>query len=332
MNKDKISIIIPIYNVEKYITECITSVVNQTYKNLEIICIDDCGNDNSIEILNDFASKDSRIKIIKHAENKGLPQARNTGIDAASGDYIFFLDSDDFIQSDIIEKMYNKICETNSDIIISSIKAFAEDKENKNLELKATKSSVLYNLENNYKVKMTNLEEAFYKLPCVSWGKLFSIKFIKENQLRFIEQNAKYEDNGFFLKILANFPSVSFIEDLGVMYRIRGNSITATMDDKKKKKEKLQNMKLVLDDSFKYINNHLSNSDAKKFKKSIKNIEAFPWYFKTPLDFIINIKWSQNNKKIEIFRLPVLREKIKRNKKILSIFWIPIKSSNFQNT
>ena len=72
MNKEKISIIIPIYNVEKYITECLTSVVNQTYKNLEIICIDDCGNDNSIEILNDFASKDSRIKIIKHTENKGL--------------------------------------------------------------------------------------------------------------------------------------------------------------------------------------------------------------------------------------------------------------------
>ena len=87
-------------------------------------------------------------------------------------------------------------------------------------------------------------------------------------------------------------------------------------------------MRLVLDDCFEYIYKHLSKSDAKNFYKIVKNIEMFPWYFKTPFDLILNIKWAQNNKKIEIFQLPILREKIKRNKKILSIFWIPIKISN----
>ena len=227
--------------------------------------------------------------------------------------------------------MYNKICETNSDIIISSIKAFAEDKENEYLVKKAIKSTSIYDTISQYRVSLSNLEDALNKIPCVSWGKLFSTKFIKENRLRFIEQNAKYEDNGFFLKMLANFPIISFIEDVGVMYRIRGNSITATMDDRKRKKEKLQSMRLVLDDGFEYINNILSDVDAKEFCSTVKNIEIFPWYFKSPLDLILNIKWSKNNKKIELFRLPILREKIKRNKKVLSIFWIPVKRYDLFN-
>ena len=276
MNDKKISIIIPIYNVEKYITECLESVIYQTYKNLEIICIDDCSNDNSLKITEEFALKDKRIKIIKFKQNLGVAQARNTGIESATGDYIFFLDSDDYIKSDIIEKMYKKICETNSDIVVAGIQAFSEDNENEYLVKKATKSNSTYNSINYYKTSMINLEEALKKIPCVSWGKLFSKKFIHNNQLRFIEKNAKYEDNGFLLKMLANFPSISFIEDIGVMYRIRENSITATLDNKKKRKEKLKNMRLVLDDCFEYINKHLSKSDAKNFYKIVKNIEMFP--------------------------------------------------------
>ena len=89
----KISVIIPVYNVEKYLAECLTSVVNQTFKDIEIICVNDGSTDNSPKILKEFAQKDSRIKIINQ-ENQGLSAARNTGLDVATGEYVSFIDSD----------------------------------------------------------------------------------------------------------------------------------------------------------------------------------------------------------------------------------------------
>lgn len=98
----KVSVIIPLYNEEKYIKECIESVVNQTYKNLEIIIVDDCSTDNSLKVVKKI--KDDRIKIIKLKENKGVANARNVGVEKATGDYICFLDSDDFWSKDKIKK------------------------------------------------------------------------------------------------------------------------------------------------------------------------------------------------------------------------------------
>ncbi len=84
----KVSVIVPVYNVEDYLIECLTSIINQTLKEIEIICIDDCGTDNSINILKEYAKKDDRIRIISHKENKGLGPARNTGIKESKGEYI----------------------------------------------------------------------------------------------------------------------------------------------------------------------------------------------------------------------------------------------------
>ena len=96
---NKCSIIIPVYNVEKYLPKCLDSIVNQTYKNIEIICINDGSTDNSLKILEEYAQKDERIKIINQ-ENQGVSVARNVGIDNATGDYILFVDSDDWIDRD----------------------------------------------------------------------------------------------------------------------------------------------------------------------------------------------------------------------------------------
>lgn len=103
----KVSIIIPIYNVEQYLAQCLDSVINQTYKNIEIICVNDCSLDNSFRILDEYSKNDKRIKIINRENNGGLSAARNTGLDNASGKYIYFLDSDDWIDLDYIEKMLN---------------------------------------------------------------------------------------------------------------------------------------------------------------------------------------------------------------------------------
>ena len=114
-NKDLISVIIPIYNVDKYLSRCIDSVINQTYKNLEIILVDDGSTDNSGKICDEYALKDTRIKVI-HKQNGGVSSARNVGLDIAKGEYIGFIDSDDYIESDMYEFLYDLLIKNNTEI------------------------------------------------------------------------------------------------------------------------------------------------------------------------------------------------------------------------
>ena len=113
----KISVIIPVYNTEEYLGNCLTSICTQTLEDLEIICINDASEDNSLNILNDFVNKDKRIKVINFRLNKGAAQARNYGIEIAKGEFISFIDSDDYLETaDFYEKLYIKAIQTNADI------------------------------------------------------------------------------------------------------------------------------------------------------------------------------------------------------------------------
>ncbi|MBW5381342.1 glycosyltransferase family 2 protein [Brachyspira hampsonii] len=114
-----VSIIIPVYNVSKYLSTCLDSAVNQTYKDLEIICINDGSTDDSLEILKEYADKDNRIIIIDK-KNSGVSAARNDGIEKSNGEYIFFMDSDDYIDNDFIEVFYNNAEKNNSDLVVLS--------------------------------------------------------------------------------------------------------------------------------------------------------------------------------------------------------------------
>lgn len=111
-----ISVIVPVYNVEKYLSQCIESILNQTFNNLELILIDDGSTDNSGEICDEYAIKDNRIRVI-HKENGGISSARNTGLNATKGDYIAFVDSDDYIAMDMFEKMLDIAIKTNADMV-----------------------------------------------------------------------------------------------------------------------------------------------------------------------------------------------------------------------
>lgn len=119
----KVSVIVPIYNVEKYIERCACSLMEQTLQEVEYIFINDCTPDRSIEILqrvlNDYPEKASMVRILEHDVNKGLATTRNTGLDAASGEYIIYCDSDDWVERDMYETMYNKAKETNADIVVT---------------------------------------------------------------------------------------------------------------------------------------------------------------------------------------------------------------------
>ena len=113
----KISIIIPVYNTEKYLKRCLESVCNQTLKDIEIICINDASSDNSIAILKEFEKKDNRIKVINLDKNEGASVARNLGIEVSRGEYLGFIDSDDCVDPDFYEKLYSKAKSKNADVV-----------------------------------------------------------------------------------------------------------------------------------------------------------------------------------------------------------------------
>ncbi len=122
-NNDLISVIVPIYNVEKYLFRCVESLINQTYKNLEIILVDDGSPDNCPRLCDEYLKKDNRIKVV-HKKNGGLSDARNAGMEIAKGDYISFVDSDDYVSLDFIEELYNTMISENSDIVECDVVKF----------------------------------------------------------------------------------------------------------------------------------------------------------------------------------------------------------------
>lgn len=113
----KISVLVPVYNVEQFLPKCLDSIIRQTYQNLEIICVNDASTDNSLGILNEYAVKDTRIKVVNKSENEGLPQARKTALEHASGAYVLNVDSDDWIESEMIESLYY-LAQDDYDIVV----------------------------------------------------------------------------------------------------------------------------------------------------------------------------------------------------------------------
>ena len=156
----KVSVIIPVYNTEKYLKSCLDSVINQTLSDIEIICINDGSTDNSLDILEEYANKDDRIKIINQ-KNQGVSEARNNGIKLAKSDYFILLDSDDSIENTICEKSYNAIVKNNADINIIGFNIY------NNNNLVHTDRELLQNYRNNLKLESVLL----FLMPCAG-GKM----------------------------------------------------------------------------------------------------------------------------------------------------------------
>lgn len=211
----KLSIVIPVYNTAEYLTECLDSIINQTYSNIEIICVDDCTPDNSAEIIKEYAAKDNRIKYIKHSENKKQGAARNTGIDAASGKYITFIDSDDYLSYKYVyEKCISLMEKNNADIITFSFTSF--DAENNTEKY----TNVLKNLPEKCNVDSKNMRE----VGVTVWNKIFKLDDIKK--VRFPE-GMKYEDIPFWYNFVLTIKPVSYnISESFLRYRIHSEQTT----------------------------------------------------------------------------------------------------------
>lgn len=167
-----ISIIVPIYNVEKYIFKCVDSIINQTYKNIEIILVDDGSTDNSGTICDEYEKKDNRIKVI-HKKNGGLSDARNVGIDKAKGDYLVFVDSDDWVSDKMIEYLYNNACKYKADIVQGDyIKAYTEYNCIKNIKEEINHYNSIGALNNLYEEECTK--------SVVVWNKIYKKDLFEE--------------------------------------------------------------------------------------------------------------------------------------------------------
>lgn len=163
----QISLIIPIYNVEAYIEKCINSVLNQTYKNLDIILVDDGSTDSSPSICNAFEKKDSRVRVI-HKKNGGLSDARNTGLEAARGDYVLFIDGDDFIHPNMVELLWREMEHQEADIAVCSFLPVSES-QSVEFELPAYVPKLYTNMES----LQCLFEESARVLMTVAWNKLY---------------------------------------------------------------------------------------------------------------------------------------------------------------
>ena len=221
----KVSIVIPVYNVEKYIRQCLESVINQTLKDIEIIIVNDGTKDNSMKIVEEYLS-DKRIKII-NKENGGLSSARNTGMREAQGKYICFIDSDDFIDSSMMEELYNKIEKTNSDVVESGILLY----DNKTHKVEERKNK-----------KYNSTEKGSYlwgKYTTEVCNKIYKREFLLKNNI-FFEEGMIHEDDLFTIRILFSTNKIEKIEKSFYYYRINREESIMTNVNLEKRLQALQ--------------------------------------------------------------------------------------------
>ena len=173
-----VTVIIPVYNVENYIRQCIESVLNQTHKQLEIILVDDGSKDSSGAICDEYSKKDNRIKVI-HKENGGLSSARNTGIECATGKYMMFVDSDDFLEINSCEILYKEIEDKDTDYVIGNYIYTTYD------GVKWEKP--MFSVNSSFEVTIDDYEKSFFVMNSTACNKIFKREFIEKHKLRFVE-------------------------------------------------------------------------------------------------------------------------------------------------
>ena len=208
-----LSVIIPVYNVEPYLEQCLDSVVNQTYKNLEIICINDGSTDNSLKILEKYQKKDKRIKLINQ-KNQGASVARNAGLDIANGEYIAFVDSDDYLELNAYEEaMKVALCDLTVDMVEFNIAPFADDNHPN------TKKTERY-----FKC-VSNLKRSKYVYTPNIWNKVFKREIINNMKIRFIPK-LYAQDQFFTAAYTICSKNYKFVNLPLYHYRVRCGSIT----------------------------------------------------------------------------------------------------------
>ncbi len=213
----KVSVVIPVYNAEKYLRQCIESLLNQTLSDIEIIFVDDGSTDKSAEIISKYAESDSRILLLRQ-KNKYAGSARNTGLDAAKGEYIIFLDADDFFDSDMLLEMYNKAVDDNADICLCSAKRFDNETGEVTYPAFYLNTSLV---PDELPFSADDVKDKLFNLTSPSaWTKLFKTSFVKANKFRF-QEIKKTNDLFFVYANLAYAERITYVNKPFVNYRFK---------------------------------------------------------------------------------------------------------------
>ncbi len=228
MTRIKVSVIIPVYNSVKYLNECLDSVLKQTLKEIEIICVDDGSNDGSGILLKEYATRDDRIVLFSQT-NKGVSTARNVGIQAAKGEYIYFLDSDDYIEPDTLETACREMDIKNLDIVYFDTYAFGEGGISE--EIVENKNKV-YHRKNDYPSIYTGAQLLYEFIKnqdyvCCVWKQMIRRNFLEDNYLRFYD-GIIYEDELYTIQTMLLAKRVSYIHRRLHHRRLRQNSIVTS--------------------------------------------------------------------------------------------------------
>lgn len=206
----EISVVVPIYNVEDYLEECLDSIVNQTFTDLEIICVNDGSKDNSLEILKEYAKKDDRIIVIDQ-ENGGHAVATNVGMDLATGKYLFLMDSDDILKLDTLELTYNAAEEKDVDFVLFQAINYNNEKgefyEAENYSMNRVADFVGENV-----FSFDDLGDLCFEIAVTPWTKLYNREFIENSHVRFAE-GLIFEDNIFFWEVLMQAERIYFLRE-----------------------------------------------------------------------------------------------------------------------
>ena len=220
MSKPKVSVIIPVYNMEKYLRQALDSVINQTLKDIEIICVDDCSTDNSLKILEEYASKDERFVILKQEQNQGQGVARNRALDIAKGEYIMFLDPDDWYELNACELCYNQISKNKNDFVIFPHYVYQE--ETKEIKLIKNRIKPFSDCLDNPNINPHELKNRFL-INCYSVCQIYSKEFLNKNNIRYSNHRI-CEDVQFFVKDILETNNISILQKPLYNYRVRNSS------------------------------------------------------------------------------------------------------------
>ena len=304
-----ISIIVPIYNAEKYLNKCLDSLINQTKKELEFILINDGSTDTSEEIIKNY--KDNRIKYFKN-KNQGIGKTRNFGISKAQGKYLMFLDSDDYLALDACEKLYDKAEKEKLDIVMNDFIKIFDDGRKEYIKQPNFKNS---SLKNNPNIISENLSP---------WAKLYSTKLIKKNNIKFVE-DLKYEDAPFVIEALDKANNIGKINEALNYYVIHGNSETTVLDKKvfdilkivdiiRKYSQGKEYLKEKIDElTVRIITNYtIQQRNQKEKETAIKFIDKAFDYLKKEIPDYKNNKYYKNR--------GIIKRTIEKNKLLTKIY------------
>lgn len=307
---DMVSIVVPIYNMEKHLKRCVSSIMNQTYKNFEVILVDDGSDDNSREICRQFKLTDNRVNVILK-ENGGVSTARNTGLAVAKGDWVMFVDPDDFLNETIIERLLAS-CSNETDIVMCTCTAMIEDRHitchffngNRVFANNKEKKELYKQLMD---MKYGQVGEKIYTAVGVPWGKLYRMVMLKKNNITFNSELRRVQDNIFNTYAFTYAREIKYIDSPLYMYsyehmasyfdQYRNNYAEIFLEVRKAKYQCMKSLGLLNEkDLYKYYVNETIVNQASILKYGI-------FHPKNPIPIPEKIKLSEKVSRLECFSI-----------------------------